>query len=317
MNDFLHCIAHHTGTPQLHGATLHTLQINLGARCNLECHHCHIGASPKRAEMMSSTLIDQLLSQLPAVGWHTVELTGGAPELHPEFQNLVTRLTSLPVFVKVRTNLTLHVQPEYKELAPFLRDRRVGVTGSLPCYLEENVDRQRGTGTYQAAIAALRRLNGLGYGHSTELPLELVYNPGTPTLPPDQKSLEARYRQELHERHGILFTRLIAMANMPIGRFRADLRARGEEKNYHALLQRAFNPHTLEQLMCRHQLSVRWDGRLFDCDFNLALGIPVNTPDPHVQALASTSATRSIATGDHCLACTAGAGSSCSGALLA
>ncbi|MBF0273007.1 MAG: arsenosugar biosynthesis radical SAM protein ArsS [Magnetococcales bacterium] len=316
MNDFLRHVARFTGATQLHGHSLETVQINLGPRCTLECHHCHIGASPRREESMSPAIIDHLLNQLPLSRCRTVELTGGAPELHPDFRELVQKVRAMNLNLRVRTNLTIHLDPEMSSLALFLRDHQVALTGSLPCYLEENVDRQRGAGTFQGAIEAIRRLNALGYGLDDRWPLDLVYNPGGATLPPDQTRLEQTYRTQLRERFGIAFTRLVTITNMPIGRFRADLRRRGEERSYHTLLQQAFNPQTLEHLMCRHQISVRWDGQLFDCDFNLALGLPMTTPHSQVETLAATPTTRSIATGDHCLACTAGAGSSCSGALV-
>ncbi|MBF0418011.1 MAG: arsenosugar biosynthesis radical SAM protein ArsS [Magnetococcales bacterium] len=317
MNDFLRQVACCTGATQLHGQDLETVQINLGPRCTLECHHCHIGASPRRDEFMTPQIIDNLLRQLPKIDCRTVELTGGAPELHPQFRELVDNVRALSLRVAVRSNLTIHQDPGMETIAPFLAERRVALTGSLPCYLEENVDRQRGPGTFVRSIAALRRLNGLGYGLSPELPLDLVYNPGGASLPPDQTRLEESYRQRLHAEHGVAFSRLLTITNMPIGRFRADLRRQGNEEGYFALLKAAFNPRTLDRLMCRHQISVRWDGRLFDCDFNLALNLPVNTSHPDVSALSATPATRPIATGEHCLGCTAGAGSSCAGALAA
>ncbi|MEO5346165.1 MAG: arsenosugar biosynthesis radical SAM protein ArsS [Magnetococcus sp. YQC-9] len=317
MNDFLRQVARFTGAPQLHGQNLETVQINLGPRCTLECQHCHIGASPRRAEFMPRHVIDRLLNELPNSGCRSVELTGGTPELHPDFRYLVTRLGDLTARIGVRTNLTIHQDPEMADLALLLRDHRVALTGSLPCYLEENVDRQRGIGTYARSIAALRRLNGLGYAIDPNLPLDLVYNPGGPFLPPDQHRLEERYRHELRSRHGIEFSHLLTITNMPIGRFRADLRRQGSEARYFALLRDAFNPRTLDRLMCRHQISIRWDGRLFDCDFNLAIDLPVTTDSPDGSALTASLATRAIATGDHCLGCTAGAGSSCTGALAA
>lgn len=317
MNDFLRQVASQTGTTQLHGQDLETIQINLGPRCTLECRHCHIGASPRRDEFMTQDVIESLLQQLPNTACHTVELTGGAPELHPAFQRLVEALLALSLRVSVRTNLTIHQDPGMEAVAPFLRDRRVALTGSLPCYLEANVDRQRGPGTFVRAIAALRRLNELGYGITPDLPLDLVYNPDGASLPPDQTRLEESYRQRLRADHGVEFSRLLTITNMPIGRFRADLRRQGAEERYFALLKESFNPRTLDRLMCRHQLSIRWDGRLFDCDFNLALNLPVTTDHPDVSTLATTPVTRRIATGDHCLGCTAGAGSSCAGALAA
>ncbi|MBF0295281.1 MAG: arsenosugar biosynthesis radical SAM protein ArsS [Magnetococcales bacterium] len=317
MNVFLYHVEKWTGCPELRGRTLETLQVNLGLRCTLECHHCHLGASPRRKETMSGAVMDRLLEWLRHAPCKTVDITGGAPELHPRLRPFIAGLRGMGIDILLRTNLAVMTEPEQEELPRFLADMGVHLIGSLPCYLERNVDAQRGTGTFRRSLEGIRRLNRHGYGLRPNLPLTLVYNPAGPFLPPDQCKLEQEYRRILQKDHGLSFSRLIAMANMPIGRFGAMLRHQGEEKAYLTTLERAFNPHTLEGLMCRNQISVRWDGQLFDCDFNLALDMPVNTGSPGEARLDDALADRLIVTGNHCLACTAGAGSSCSGALAA
>ncbi|MEO5333946.1 MAG: arsenosugar biosynthesis radical SAM protein ArsS [Magnetococcus sp. YQC-5] len=308
----------HLGPEGLCGRDLATIQVNLGLRCNLACHHCHLGASPHRQEAISWSTLENLLTLVTRSGCRMVDLTGGAPELHPDLHRLVRTLRQKKVAVQLRTNLTLLLEPAQRGVAEFLREQQVALVASLPCYLEENVDAQRGTGVYRQAMAALQHLNHLGYGRTPDLPLLLVYNPGKASLPPPQLLLETAYRQALRP-HGIEFTRLLTMTNMPIGRFRAELRRTGEETAYWTLLQQAFNPATLNHLMCRHQVSVGWDGRLYDCDFNLAMGIPISLTATHplTDLEPDRIARRSIVTGNHCLGCTAGCGSSCGGALAA
>jgi radical SAM/Cys-rich protein len=220
--------------------------------------------------------------------------------------------------VQVRTNLTVLLEPEMKGMPEFFRDQEIQVVASMPCYLEENVAAQRGEGVYGNSIAAIRQLNTLGYGYDPRLSLHLVYNPGGPFLPPEQSSLETDYRRQLRERFGIQFNRLLTITNMPIGRFLTILQKQDQEKDYLELLQNSFNPNTLDGLMCRHQISVGWNGMLFDCDFNLALSLPVNHGAPdHIQYFnPSNLLRRRIVTGSHCFACTAGFGSSCGGALV-
>ncbi|MBF0623677.1 MAG: arsenosugar biosynthesis radical SAM protein ArsS [Magnetococcales bacterium] len=314
-NEFSSHVAQWTGSPDLVSHSVVTIQVNLGLRCNLECHHCHVGASPRRRESMSWATMEQVLALVTRSGCRRVDLTGGAPELNPHLREFITALTGQGATVQVRTNLAVHGEPEAAGLGEFFRDHRVQLVGSLPCYLEQNVDAQRGAGSYRQAIAALRRLNQLGYGLRDDLPLNLVYNPGGASLPPDQERLEQDYRRELQTRFGLIFTRLLTIVNMPIGRFRADLRNRGLEADYWRMLEQSFNPGTLEGLMCREQISVAWDGTLFDCDFNLALGLTL-APPAHIQACdPGRLVGRPIVTGKHCLGCTAGRGSSCSGAL--
>jgi radical SAM/Cys-rich protein len=247
-----------------------------------------------------------------------VDLTGGAPELNPHFRRFVAALRQEGHTVQVRTNLTVLLESPLRDLPEFLRDHRVWLVASMPCYLEENVRAQRGPGTYENSIAAIRILNGLGYGSDPGLPLNLVYNPGGPFLPPPQSALEEDYRRELGQRFGITFTRLLTITNMPLGRFRRELDRQNREWEYSRLLRKAFNPETLPGLMCRHQVSIGWDGMLYDCDFNLALGLPVNHGAPdHIKNFRPEDLTaRRIVTGEHCFGCTAGAGSSCGGALV-
>ncbi|MEO5330887.1 MAG: arsenosugar biosynthesis radical SAM protein ArsS [Magnetococcus sp. YQC-5] len=317
MNNFLHNVAQHTGSAELRSRSLATIQVNLGPQCSLECRHCHLTASPKRQEAMSQTIMDRILDQLSHMTCQRVDITGGAPELHPLFGQFITRLHARKINIQVRTNLAIYLEPGMDQLLQMLKACHVSLVGSLPCYLEKNVDAQRGPGTFTKTIAAIRMLNTQGYGIHPQWPLDLVYNPQGPSLPPDQHRLEATYRQILQEQYGLFFTRLLTITNMPIGRFKADLMRQGTQKAYMTLLQQAFNPHTLDKLMCRDQISIRWDGRLYDCDFNLALDLPVQATHTDVDTLSDALAFRPIVTGNHCLACSAGSGSSCSGALTA
>ncbi len=316
MNAFLHHVEKFTGHAQLHGRSLETIQVNLGLRCNMACSHCHLQASPQRKESMTQAIMEQILSWLATSTCRRLDITGGAPELHPQFRWFISQLHALNKTIQVRTNLTIYQEPRMAEVATFLRDMQVGLVGSLPCYLEKNVDGQRGVGTFQRSLDAIRFLNTLGYGIHPQWPLDLVYNPGGPYLPPDQTQLEQIYHQWMEEKHGLFFTRLLAITNMPIGRFQADLRRQGQENAYMTVLHNAFNPQTLDGLMCRNQISIRWDGELFDCDFNLALNRPLMDDRRCVKELSHDLALRAIVTGNHCLACTAGAGSSCSGTLV-
>jgi radical SAM/Cys-rich protein len=237
--------------------------------------------------------------------------------MNPNFRRFVLALKEMGPAVQVRTNLTILLEPGMEEMAPFLRDNEVRLVASLPCYLEENVRAQRGPEVYERSVEAIRMLNGLGYGREPRLPLNLVYNPGGPKLPPPQVELEQDYRRELDERFGIFFSSLLTITNMPIGRFGAQLKSQGTRADYMNLLRESFNPSTAESIMCRRQLSVAWDGTLYDCDFNLALGMPVDHGAPnHIRNFrASDLERRRIVTGEHCFGCTAGAGSSCGGAL--
>jgi len=305
------------GEHGLYSTGIEILQANVGLRCNQACAHCHLNASPNRAEMMTPDIMDLVLRAARAFRCGLVDITGGAPELHPRLRDFIRDLRAAGLPVQLRTNLSVLTEPAMEDMPLFLRRHQVHLVGSMPCYLEENVRAQRGPGVYEKSIAAIRKLNALGYGVDAELPLNLVYNPAGPFLPPEQSALEAAYRRELAARFGVRFTSLLAIANMPIGRFLADLRRRRLEQDYLGLLFDSFNLATVAGLMCRHQISVAWDGTLYDCDFNLALGWPVDhgiadhVRDFDPEALAH----RRIVTGPHCFGCTAGAGSSCRGTL--
>lgn len=301
----------------LHSLEIETLQVNLGLRCNQRCRHCHVSASPERREMMQWPIMESVLEAADGIGCKLVDLTGGAPELNPHFRKFVKALRERGHCVQLRTNLTALLEPGMETLPEWLREREVRLVASLPCYLEENVRAQRGEGVYEKSIEAIRKLNALGYGVDPRLPLSLVYNPGGPFLPPGQAALEADYKRELGASFGVAFSRLLTITNVPIGRFRTELRRQNREHEYLQLLLDSFNPRTVEGLMCRHQISVGWDGTLFDCDFNLALGYAVNHGAPDHIGLFNPDALekRRIVTGNHCFGCTAGHGSSCSGAL--
>jgi radical SAM/Cys-rich protein len=293
------------------------LQINLGRYCNLSCTHCHLACSPSCEESMPPSLMADIVSAIGGKKFKFIDITGGSPELHPHFQPFLKDLCADGHTVQVRTNFTNLLEPSLSGLIPLLKDLRVSLVGSLPCYCEENVDAQRGAGVHEKSIAAIRILNQAGYGIESDLPLHLSYNPGGFFLPPPQPELEEIYRAELARRFAIQFSSLLVLTNMPIGRYRRQLEVAGEMDAYLKALQDAFNPSTLPHLMCRHQLCIDWDGALYDCDFNLALGIAVNHGYPnHLQKIDFQRLShRTIMTGIHCFGCTAGSGSSCSGAL--
>lgn len=303
----------------LKSAAVQTIQVNLGLLCNLSCRHCHVEASPKRTEVMTWETLQSVLRLAAYLPHARVDLTGGAPELNPHFRPFVDALRKQGNAVQVRTNLTVFFEAGQGDTPEFLADHGVHLVASLPCYLDDNVDAQRGSGVYKRSIAALRRLNVLGYGQQADLPLNLVYNPGGAFLPPEQTTLEDAYRRELRERFKVEFTRLLTITNMPMGRFLEDLRADGRADDYRNLLQDSFNQATLAGLMCRHQICVAWDGRLSDCDFNSVLGLSLAEGLPrHVADLDPAGLVgRTIVTGAHCFGCTAGCGSSCGGALVA
>jgi radical SAM/Cys-rich protein len=316
--DAVPAFAEHLPEPLL-ASGLQVLQVNVGKLCNQTCRHCHVDAGPDRREVMSRETIDLCLDVLRRTDIGTLDITGGAPEMNPHFRHLVASATGLGRHVIDRCNLTILLAPGYEDLPEFLAAHRVEIVASLPCYLESNTDRQRGEGVYRKSIAALRRLNALGYGQpDSGLELSLVYNPVGPSLPPDQAKLEADYRRELRSRHGVEFTRLYTITNMPISRFLDDLLTQGRLEEYLAKLVQAFNPAAVDGLMCRTMLSVDWTGRLFDCDFNQMLDLPVAAGLPqHIRDFdAAAMATRPIVTARHCYGCTAGAGSSCQGRLV-
>ncbi len=317
MNNFERQIEAVTGGG-LHSLEIETLQVNLGLRCNQRCAHCHLEASPQRSEMMEWPTMQAVLEAARRVGCRLVDLTGGAPELNPHFRLFLDALCETGNRVQVRTNLTVLLEPGMETIPEWFQEREVQIVASMPCYLEENVRAQRGAGAYEKSIEAIKRLNAVGYGSESRLPLNLVYNPGGPFLPPEQSALEDDYRRELGGRFGITFSRLLTITNMPIGRFQAELRREDREHEYLRLLQESFNPTTVDGLMCRHQLSVGWNGKLYDCDFNLSLGHAVNHGAPdHIRYFdPSLLRARRIVTGEHCFGCTAGFGSSCGGALI-
>jgi radical SAM/Cys-rich protein len=259
-----------------------------------------------------------ILEALSRMHCKLVDLTGGSPELNPYFRQFVEALCNQGQSIQVRTNLTVLLESGMEAIMEFLKQHKVQLVASMPCYLEENVCAQRGPKVYALSIEAIKRLNALGYGYDPDLPLNLVYNPGGPFLPPEQSVLEDEYRFELSRRFGINFTHLLTITNMPIGRFRTELRRQNREHAYLMLLKEAFNPETLSGLMCRHQISVGWDGVLYDCDFNMALGLPVDHGAPdHIRSFnPEVLQNRRIVTGEHCFGCTAGWGSSCGGTLL-
>ncbi len=307
--------------PAIFRKLLHTLQINLGYLCNLSCVHCHVNAGPKRTEMMSRETIDQVLALAEAANSHTLDLTGGAPEMHPDFRYLVQAARDRGIEVIDRCNLTILEDPDYNDIAAFLATQQVNIVASLPCYLEDNVDKQRGKGVFKDSVAALQRLNRLGYGQADNpLQLNLVYNPQGAVLPPDQHQLEQAYKQHLQQHYGIVFNRLYAIANMPIQRFGSMLISQGQFEGYLRLLKDNFRTDNLDNLMCLNTLSIDWQGYVYDCDFNQMLALPMGAvakPRVHVselnpQLLQNTP----IATAAHCYGCTAGQGSSCGGALV-
>ncbi len=306
-----------TDFPPLARTRLETLQVNLGYRCNQSCLHCHVNAGPSRKEQMDAATLDGVLALLAASDVSTLDITGGAPELHPQFRELVMRARALEVLVIDRCNLTVLEQPGQADTAAFLAAQQVEITASLPCYLQDNVDAQRGSGVFEASLRGLRALNALGYAQpGTGLKLNLVYNPQGPVLPPPQAELEADYKRTLGERYGIAFDRLYTLANMPIARFGSSLISHGEFAGYMRLLHRAHRAENVASVMCRTMISVDWQGYVYDCDFNQMLGIPLGGQRTHIQQLtAAVVAGQAIAVADHCYGCTAGQGSSCGGAL--
>ncbi|MDT4288079.1 arsenosugar biosynthesis radical SAM protein ArsS [Methylomonas sp. MO1] len=306
--------------PAIFRKPLEILQINLGYRCNLSCVHCHVNAGPKRTEMMSRETIDQVLALAETANIHTLDLTGGAPEMHADFRYLVRAARDRGIEVIDRCNLTILEDPEYADLATFLAAQQVNIVASLPCYLEENVDKQRGKGVFKDSLAALQRLNRLGYGQpDSGLELNLVFNPQDAVLPPDQHNLELAYKQHLQQHYGIVFNRLFAIANMPIQRFGSALVSHGRFESYLSLLKNSFRAENLENLMCLNTLSIDWQGYVYDCDFNQMLDLPlgaVTKPKTHISELHLHPLQGApIATAAHCYGCTAGQGSSCRGAL--
>jgi radical SAM/Cys-rich protein len=310
-----------TRFPAVRRTHLETLQANLGYLCNQECAHCHVNAGPGRShEIMGRAVVDQVIAFLETSGVQKLDLTGGAPELNPYFSELVTAARRLGIHVIDRCNLTILEEPGQDGLADFLADHQVEVTASLPCYLEENVNRQRGAGVYASSIRALQRLNRLGYGQDgSPLTLNLVYNPLGPDLPPPQNALEKAYKENLGERYGIAFHSLFTITNMPIQRFGRRLVAEGDLERYLERLWKAHREDNLDTVMCRSLISVDWQGVVYDCDFNQMLGLPLRIDGKERVSLRDLAGVKleglAISTGDHCFGCTAGQGSSCQGAM--
>lgn len=308
--------------PALRRGVLDTLQVNLGYLCNQQCLHCHVNAGPNRKELMSREVIDEVLRFIDRTRIRTLDLTGGAPELNPEFRYLVTEARARDVHVIDRCNLTVLNEPGQEGLAEFLAEQQVEVVASLPCYLEENVDGQRGKGVFEGSMKGIQMLNAQGYGlEGTGLMLNLVYNPVGPYLPPAQHQLESDYKRELKERFGLLFNKLLTITNMPIKRFGSTLISKGQFHSYMDLLRSSYRADNLETVMCRNLLSVDWQGYLFDCDFNQMLDLPLadtgnGVGRVHIHNLDLKELEgKAIVVADHCYGCTAGQGSSCSGAL--
>ncbi len=308
--------------PAIRRNRVDTLQVNLGYKCNQSCLHCHVNAGPTRTEAMSRETMFEVIAFLKSADIQTLDLTGGAPELNPHFRLLVKAARDIGVRVIDRCNLTILFEPGQETLADFLHGNAVEIVASLPCYLEENVDRQRGKGVFDASIRALQLLNEKGYGKAgSPLKLSLVYNPQGAVLPPAQGPLQSDYRKHLGEHFGIEFTELYVITNMPIQRFGSTLISKGQFTHYMDLLKNAYQPQNLDSLMCKSLLSVDWKGYVYDCDFNQMLGLPLawkNKPRTHLRELMGVNITNNpIVVKDHCYGCTAGQGSSCGGALAA
>lgn len=304
--------------PKIQRGKIHALQVNLGYRCNQQCLHCHVNAGPHRKEIMDDQTLELVMQVLEHPQLATLDVTGGAPELHPGFRRLVSRASALGKHVIDRCNLTILEEPGFEDLAEFLARHRVEVTASMPCYLEENVDAQRGKGVFRSSIRALQKLNQAGYARpGSGLVLNLMYNPQGPTLPPSQCALESDYRKHLEENYGIVFSHLHTLTNMPIQRFGSTLVSRGQFAGYLQLLKSSAREENLENVMCRHLVSIDWRGFAYDCDFNQMLDLPIthtgtgklHLRDLHLQSLEGGE----IMVADHCYGCIAGQGSSCGG----
>jgi len=321
MNRFAEKLAAHSLS--LRRARPEILQVNVGKLCNLTCMHCHVNAGPKRKEFMTRKTVDRIINWLARTQIPTLDLTGGAPEMIPDFRYFIERVKVLAPSRHMidRCNLTILLQHGYGDLPEFLAMNKVEIIASMPCYSAKNVDAQRGEGVFDDSIAALQLLNSLGYGSDPELPLHLVYNPVGTFLPPLQDELEADFKRELKEHFGIVFNELYALANLPIGRFASYLRHNGKLEEYMQLLIHAFNPATISGLMCCNTISVGWRGEVYDCDFNQQLGMQWSDNGTRERLFLwdidpDKIENREISTGNHCFGCTAGAGSSCGGAIV-
>lgn len=311
-----HSVLKHHGLSLRHN-TPSELQINLGKLCNLACHHCHVDAGPKRTEIMRWEVMQRILDWAENAGIKKADLTGGAPELNPHFRDFCDALIALDIEITSRCNITVLFEPNQTDLAQWYADRNIRLVCSLPCYTEDNVDAQRGKGVFDKSIAGLQKLNALGYGTDPRRQLDLVYNPGGAFLPPPQANLEADYRRMLRDNFSIEFSSLLAITNIPINRFAHALLRDQQLEPYQHLLVENFNPDTVAQLMCRSLINLDWNGRVYDCDFNQMLELPMGGGEPRYlwDLDVNDVAGSSIATNRHCFGCTAGAGSSCGGVL--
>ena len=300
---------------ELRRGRVEVLQLNIGKQCNQTCSHCHVNAGPARRELMTRATMKRILSWLAPTAIPVVDITGGAPELNPDFRFLVQQVRAQNRRVMDRCNLTILFEPGQQNLAQFLAENQVEIVASMPCYSVENVDAQRGDGVFDLSIAGLQKLNALGYGRDPKLPLDLVYNPGGAWLPPAQAALEKDYKRELKQHFGIDFNHLFALANLPIARFAAQLRRENQLGEYMDLLATHFNVATVQHLMCRSTLNVGWQGEVYDCDFNGMLNLQWGEMPLVWNVDLNRVEGRAIATGSHCFGCTAGAGSSCGGAV--
>lgn len=294
--------------------SLDVMQINLGHLCNLACKHCHVEAGPLRTEIMTKEVMEACLKVFVEQGFKTIDITGGAPEMNPNFQWLVKEAKKICDHVIVRTNLTILLEEKYQHLPEFYAEHKVELACSLPYYRPKDVNRQRGQGVFEDSITVLKILNKLGYGTNPDLVLNLIYNPGGAFLPPEQKAIEKDYKAKLGADYGITFNHMFTIANNPIGRFAGFLHRTGNLEGYMEKLYGAFNERTLETMMCRNQLSVSWDGSLYDCDFNQGADLPITTKENIFDLVGKPYKKRTIQFGKHCYACTAGQGSSCAGA---
>ena len=310
--DFESCIGDEATKQTL--AQLDVMQINLGRLCNLSCKHCHVEAGPDRTEIMSKKVMEACLEVYRKQGFRSIDITGGAPEMNPDFDWLVEEAAEICSHVVIRTNLVVLLEESYQHLPQFYADHKVELICSLPYYSAKDVNRQRGEKVFESSIQVLKRLNELGYGKNAKLVLNLVYNPGGAFLPPEQKAIEKEYRAKLGTEYGIVFNQIYTITNNPTGRFAEFLCRSGNLEGYMGKLFRAFNAGTVDAIMCRSQLSVGWDGKLYDCDFNQAAELPIATGETIMDLIGKPCKKRLIQFGKHCFACTAGHGSSCGGA---
>jgi len=293
------------------------LQLNLGKLCNLACHHCHVDAGPKRTELMTWETMEKVLAWIDNTSIKRADLTGGAPEMNPHFRRFCDELIKRDIQITSRCNITVLYEPGQEDLAEWYAENKIRLVCSLPCYTEDNVDAQRGKGVFDKSISGLQLLNELGYGKKADLPLDLVYNPGGAFLPPAQEGLEEDYRKMLGDNFGITFSSLLAITNIPVNRFAHSLRREGKLETYQDLLVDNFNSDTVDSLMCRHLINVDWLGKVYDCDFNQMLDIPLANKKPRYlwELEPKTLEGQRIAIDRHCFGCTAGSGSSCGGSL--